>query len=384
MKRTPTRDIIFLFVGTRLALVIVTYLSYILLTAPKYSSAPVDIVALLTSWNHWDSANFVRIAQYNYQTAYDTAFFPLLPLLIFILAHLLGGWNGSYQLAGMLISNGALLGTLFVSYQIASDAQGDQVARRSLLYLCIFPTAFYFFSAYNESLFILLVISAFLAMRRQRWWLAGLLGMLAALTRSAGILLVVPYLWEVWVTRESIAAMRWRANQLLRFFPVVLVPLGTAIYSCYCWYLYNAPLSFAIVQEHWARHTSWPWIGIWQSLYEIFWNQPFGSFNEAHNILDLSATVGFLLLAILGWRKLRMSYNIWIALLLLYALVSPATGQHDALVSSQRLVLEMFPGFITLAALGITYPRLHQALMLIFPILLAILSMLFIMNRWMV
>ncbi|MBA2284022.1 MAG: hypothetical protein H0W02_00915 [Ktedonobacteraceae bacterium] len=384
MKRAPTRDIIFLFIGTRLALMMVTYLSYILLTAPKYSNTPVDVAGLLTSWNHWDAANYVRIAQYGYQNVYDTAFFPLLPLLIFALAHLLGAWNGSYLLAGMLISNGALLGALFVVYHLASDARGDQVARRTLLYLCIFPTAFFFFSAYNESLFILLVTGAFLAMRRQRWWLAGLLGLLAALTRSAGILLVVPYVWEVWVTRESIAATRWRASHLLRFLPAILIPLGTVIYSGYCWYLYNAPLSFAIVQGHWARHTSWPWAGIWQSLYEIFWYQPFGSFNEVHIILDLSATLGFLLLTILGWRKLRMSYNLWIALLLLYVLLNPATTQHDALVSNQRLVLEMFPGFITLAALGITHPRLHQALMVVFPILLAILSMLFVMNRWMV
>jgi hypothetical protein len=34
--------------------------------------------------------------------------------------------------------------------------------------------------------------------------------------------------------------------------------------------------------------------------------------------------------------------------------------------------------------LGIKYPRIHQALILVFPALLATLSILFIMNRWMV
>src|SRR2546430_7677880 len=77
MKRAPVRDIIWLFVATRLILVMVTYVGYILLTAPKYSSNPVDIVGILASWNHWDAANYVRIAQFGYQTPYDVAFFPL-------------------------------------------------------------------------------------------------------------------------------------------------------------------------------------------------------------------------------------------------------------------------------------------------------------------
>src|SRR5947199_10583351 len=90
MKRAPVRDIIWLFVATRLILVMVTYVGYILLTAPKYSSNPVDIVGILASWNHWDAANYVRIAQFCYQTPYDVAFFQLFPLLITALAPLLG------------------------------------------------------------------------------------------------------------------------------------------------------------------------------------------------------------------------------------------------------------------------------------------------------
>ena len=380
MKRAPVRDIIWLFVATRLILVMVTYVGYILLTAPKYSSNPVDIVGILASWNHWDAANYVRIAQFGYQTPYDVAFFPLFPLLITAFAHILGSW--SYLLVGTIISNAALLGALFVIYQLAVEAGGEQVAQRTLLYLCIFPTAFYFFAPYNESLFLLLTASTFLAMRQQRWWLAGLLGLLAALTRSAGILLVIPYMVELWTTRESITASR--QNMLFRISPILLIPLGTALYAIYCWHISGNPLDFIAVQSHWGRHTTWPWQGIWQSLTEIFWYQPFGSFNEVHNLLDLSATLAFIALAIVGKNKLRASYSFWMGLALLYMILSPATVALDPLESNQRFVLEMFPAFITLSMLGIKHPRLHQAIMLAFPSLLATLSILFIMNRWMV
>ena len=380
MKRAPTWDIVWLFIATRVLLMLVTYIGYILLTEDKYSHMPVDINTFFILWERWDAVRYVAIARHGYQTAADFAFFPLYPLLIATIAYPLGDW--STFLVGVIISNAALLGALFILYQIAADSGGEQLARRTLLYLCIFPTAFFFFTAYNESLLLLFTAGTFLALRRQHWWLAGLLGFLAALTRSAGVFLVVPYLYELWVARESvIASLR---NTLLGILPVVLIPLGTALYCFYCWKVTGNPLVFATVQDQWSRHLSWPWQGIWQALFEFFWNQPFGSFNQVHVLLDLSATLGFIALAVVGRNRLRTSYTLWIGLLLLYYLLSPSVEQHDPLISNQRFVLEMFPGFITLAMLGIQHPRLHQALLWIFPALLATLTLLFIMNSWMV
>ena len=389
MKRAPTSDIIWLFVATRLLLVLVTYIGFILFPVPPhvYPVSPVNITALLTSWNHWDAANFTRIAQFGYQTIYDTAFFPLFPLLIKGIAFLFG--NNGYIAIGMVLSNLALLGALFVLYQIATDILGEQVGRRTLLYLCIFPTAFFFFAAYNESLFLLLTASSFLAMRRQKWWLAGILGLFAALTRSAGLLLVIPFLYELWITRDSITTSDQNVSHnilsmILRALPLFLIPIGTLCYCYYCWKLFQNPFAFATVQSHWDRHLAWPWVGILTALRELLVIQPFGSFFEVHLLLDLAATISFIALAIIGWRKLRMSYNIWILLLLFYMLISPATAQNDVLVSNQRFVLEMFPAFITLAMLGVKYRRLHLGILIAFPFLQATLAMLFVLNRWMV
>jgi Gpi18-like mannosyltransferase len=380
MKRAPTRDILWLFLATRLLLLLVTYFGYILLTASKYSGAQVNLAVFFSSWDHWDATRYLAIAQYGYKTPFDFAFFPLFPLLAALLTPPLGSW--SYLIVGMLISNAALLGTLFVLYQLAVDSGGEQVARRTLLYLCIFPTAFFFFAAYNESLFLLCVTGAFLALRKQRWWLVGLLGFFATLTRSAGILLVVPYLYELWQARESLFVRK--RTLIFAAMPIVLIPLGMLLYSLYCWKMTGNPLMFASVQYHWARHLSWPWVGIWQALFEFFWNQPFGSFNEVHVLLDLSATLAFLTLVVVGRRQLRGSYTLWTGFLLLYIILTPSIDQHDSLISNQRFVLEMFPAFMTLALLGIQKPRLHQAFMLLFPPLLATLSLLFVMNRWMV
>ncbi len=380
-KQSSTRDILWLFIATRIVLIIITYIAYILLTAPKYSSTPVDVVALFTTWNRWDAANYVRIAQYGYEQRVDLAFFPLFPLLVSAIGHVLGSW--SYLLAGTLISNGALLGVLFLLYRLATDAFDATTAQRTLLYLCIFPTALFFFAAYNESLYLLFTVGAFLALQRQRWGLAGWLGLLASLTRSVGILFVIPYLYELWVTREQVLTNV--RSFVISVLPVALIPLGTALYGIYCWITVGDPLAFVHVQQHSGRYLAWPWQGIWQATTALLIEpQAFGSSNQAHLLLDLAATLGFIALVIVGWRRQRMSYNLWMCFNIVYILLYPALDKPDILLSNQRFVLELFPAFLTLALLGIQKPRLHQALVLIFPTLLAVLSIAFLMNRWIV
>ncbi|HTI15649.1 MAG TPA: hypothetical protein VL461_13970, partial [Dictyobacter sp.] len=134
--RPATRNILWLFIATRLLLVVVTYIAYILLTAAKYSDTPVNLAALLTTWNRWDAANYTTIAHYGYQNAKALAFFPFFPLLIAIGARLLGGGNWSYIFVGTFISNAALLGALFLIYRLIIDWVGEEISQRTLLYLC--------------------------------------------------------------------------------------------------------------------------------------------------------------------------------------------------------------------------------------------------------
>jgi Gpi18-like mannosyltransferase len=389
MKRAPTADILWLFITTRLLLILMTYVGYILFPVPAhiYPSTPVDFLGLISSWNQWDAYNYIHIAQFGYQNVNDTAFFPLFPLLIDGISYLFG--HQGFAAIGVVLSNLALLGVLLVLYQIATDMLGEQVGRRTLLYLCIFPTAFFFFAAYNESLFLLLTASSFLALRRQKWWLAGLLGFFAALTRTAGLLLVIPFLYELWISRQTPIQYAHHILSrirliLLKLLPIALIPTGTLLYCIYCWIAFNDPFAFAAVQDHWGRQTTWPWVGIWDAFQELFTIQPFGSFYEVHILLDLTAITGFIVLAALGWRRLRTSYSLWIGLLLLFTLLTPSSRQPDTLISAERFALELFPGFITLAALGIRHPRLHQVLMLAFPFLQAVLALLFVLGRWIV
>ena len=380
MKRIPLLTIAGLFLATRLLFFAITYITYVLLTAPKYSDTPVNVHAFFSSWNHLDVSHYLTIAQFGYtKSIYDFAFFPLFPLLIRYPAYLLG--SRGYLLIGTLISNLAFFGVLCLAYLIAVEITEERVARRTLLYISIFPTAFFFFAAYNESLYLFFTLGAFLALRRQYWWLAGLLGMLSVLTRSLGILLVIPFAYELWQRRATVFASVRQA--LVAIAPILLIPLGLVLYALYCWYKTGNPLMLEAAQSDWSRQLSWPWVGLFQGFVALIF-QHFGSANEAHILLDLGATLGFIALIVFGWRKLPRGYSYWMIVFMLCVLLEPALGKPDILLSNQRFVLEMMPAFITLALLGLKHPRLHHSVMVLFPTLLAVLSIVFIMNRWIV
>lgn len=377
------RQVAGVFLASRVALLLVTYVGYVLVLAPKYSTRSVGVVGLLTSWQQWDAVWYIRIATQGYTTPASTAFFPLYPLLI---AALSAPFHGQIAyVAALLISNAATLVALLLLYWLAVGRWGERVALRAVTYLALFPTALFLFAPYNESLFLALTLGCFVALGKRRWAIAGVLGGLAALTRSAGVLLLIPFAWMCWEqarrdeTRRGIAA--W-----LPALWALLIPAGLASFAVYCGVRFGDPLAFSHAQADWNRVLAWPWQGIIWQLQGLF-GAPAASFFQVHDLLDLAATVGFAALLVYGWRRLPRAQWLYMAALVLLLLIEPGgvhLHQNDPLSSNSRFVLEMFPGFILLGALTKDRPTWHQSLLVLFTGLLAVLSLIFILGRWLV
>src|SRR5215469_17373355 len=143
----------------------------------------------ITGWNKQDSMWFLQIAQHGY-SAHDAsaAFYPAYPLLIRLVGYLT---LGHLLVAAYIVSNGALLAGLVVLYQLSEREYDTSVARRATLYLCIFPTAFFLFDTYSESLFLLTAVAAIALARRRRWGWVAVAGIAATLTRAIGVVLVL-------------------------------------------------------------------------------------------------------------------------------------------------------------------------------------------------
>src|SRR5437763_4027888 len=185
------KQVLPVYILLHLAFLILTYLSALFIIG-NFSPRTLRISTLWLAWFRWDSGHFTAIASNGYDAAWRTAFFPLFPLLergVAFLTH-------DPFIAGLIISNLAGLAMLVVLYRLVEEDFDGERAYRTVLYLSVFPTAFFFAAAYNESLFLFFALLSFYYMRRGSWWLAGLCGFLASLTRSAGLFLLLPFLYE--------------------------------------------------------------------------------------------------------------------------------------------------------------------------------------------
>src|SRR5437667_2363866 len=229
------------FLLTRCIFLLLTYFGTVLFTVSNYSYQVIPLSAVLRGWYHWDVISFEKIARFDYSNADPTkaAFFPLYPWLERWVSSLLHIHTNVF-LAGMLITNLAFLGTLIVLYRFVEVEFDRETAKRTALYLAIFPTALFFFAAYNESLFLFFVLISFYAMRQGSWWMAGLFGGLATLTRSLGLALLVIFFYEF--VRQVFPLLRaaWQNKQRLKMLKLLsgllaapLIPLGLAIFAFY-------------------------------------------------------------------------------------------------------------------------------------------------------
>lgn len=314
---------------------------------------------LFDIWAKWDSVWYLLIASDGYSAADNsTAFFPLYPLL---LAGVKPLFLGNGVLAGIFLSLVCCLLAFYLFYRFVEIDFGSGIARRSLFYLAIFPTSFYFQTIYSESLFLALTIGCLFAGRRREYMIAGLLGTLATLTRSAGLLLMLPLLIMYFQERN------WKLRQTgWDIIYLLLVPLGLLLWMLYLDIRFGDPLLFSKAQSNWLREFALPlgpveglrlgFKSAWNSAQTIldtgdrmFWpvtdRDP--RLWATYDILNLGFAVTFLGLAIASLWRLPKAYAVYALAAVLLPLTFPST--YVPLLSLPRLVLAAFPVFILLA-----------------------------------
>jgi hypothetical protein len=366
-----------IYLATHLALLILTYCAA-LFSLGNFSTKSLPLTTLFTSWDRWDSAHFTYIASNGYTTAWRTAFFPSFPLL----EHLLAFLTSNPFVAGLIISNVAGLLMLAVFYRLVLEDFDRAQAWNSVLYLAVFPTAFFFAAAYNESLFLLFTLLSFYYMRRSSWWLAGLFGLLASFTRSAGICLLLPFCYE-YLRQHHFSLQKLRLDALA----CAGAPAGIGIFALYCYYRFHDPLAFSHAQVVWSRSMHGPWHGLIDAAVIIL-HRAVLSFDSIHNVIDLSACLFILALVALAftgpWKFPRAYrvYSIYAVIIYLFSLIFPISSGVP-LGAFSRYMLEVFPAFIVLAAIG----KKQQANLYYFMIsvpLLAFLLLQFLTGHWVI
>lgn len=348
--------------------------------SPPYGEMPPPLTGL-AHWvveplRNWDGLWYRLIALEGYgggsQSA-KAAFWPLLPGTMRG-GHELTGWT--VDTIGYLVANFAFLGALLVLYRLISLDYGNPApAQRAIWALALFPTALFFSAVYTESLFLLLSVGALYLWRRDRPWLAGLVSIGAALCRSGGVFLTLPFLALLWDRHRRDWRGYWPG-----IIPALFPAFGPAIFG----YILEREQSnwnaFIDVQAQWNRYSampwetlrcaietcnrlggepdgaSWDWINTliahpsWDTITSHEWRLAVAN----SDVLELVVTVLFLGLAIVGLKMLPVYQTVWVLPGLIIPLLQPSSVH--ALMSMPRFVLVLFPLFIVLGTL--CQPRL--------------------------
>ena len=318
-------------------------------------------------WERWDACWYMKIATYGYEPGErSVAFFPLFPAAAWLVGALT---TLPYPLAGMIVSGVAYVAAVVGLLRLVGDSHGLVIARRTVLFLSVFPAAFFLFAPFTESLFLAGVVWAIVFARDRRWLLAALCATLAALTRAQGLLLAVPLAWE------AFTALRERGMRS----PGAVAPLGASAAAVL------APIAvfvgYGLVARSLTGETPYDAQSLWGGTdFHPPWALVAASVSwivergDAMQALNLAVLLGAAALLLVGARRMPLAYSLyaWPPLLLVATRIQPTP-----LTSTTRYVLVLFPVFVV-AALLTEHPWLRRAWLVISILFLGVLATMFL------
>jgi hypothetical protein len=331
---------------------------------------------LLGVWQRGDTIWYTKIAMQGYaQGDGTTVFFPLYPILTRLVGKVL---FGNYLLGGIIVSNVAYFLALVYLYKLTQLEFDSQAAVRTVVCLSVFPTALFLLGVYTEAPFLLFAISAFYYARKGNWLAASVMGLLAALTKQLGLLLLLPLLYEYLAEREFAIRSVQRDVLLLS-----LIPLGTLAFLLFRHFYIGEPFLTETYRVRWAVNASWPWSNIADSLAAIFDTERFLTLNPEdtllrrifYNSFDLACVGLFAFLSVVSFRRLRLSYGLYMVSVLFVVLMQNFRPPYP-IAALPRYVLVLFPGFMVLGAM-VKNKTLHWAMVTFSTMLLALFTAMF-------
>jgi hypothetical protein len=364
------REALFVFLLTRIlifvVLICVPYVKIVPPNDPYISLENAQIARQLRrTFAQADVNHYMGISQEGYgREPFDVnsrrsqtfAFFPLLPMLLWVLRQV----TNDSMLWGAALCNLFFFLALVLLYRLTmAFGYSDTIARRTIFYVAAFPVSYFFSAPFTESLFVFLTVASFYAAKRERWWLAGTIGMFASSARLTGVLLLPALLVLSW--------QMYRSVQIRKTLGLFLIPVGLFAYMFYSWRLSGDALAFLHASAAWGRKPSafilGPLFSYLVHPYEIVAGWHFNLLNACCALLCF-----FAIYVLVRRREWALSLYTFMSVL-----VPLSTG---VLQSLERYTMGFFPVFIALAV-AVKSERQDYAIRFVFVFLLGIMTLLF-------
>ena len=320
----------------------------IVFTSRFVQRAPGDVFTDVTPrWYRyllrWDAGWYLRIARQGYAYNGDNlvqqpvVFYPLYPLLSKAVSIVLGI---SEAAALLVVANISLVLATLLLFKLVKDEYGNEVASYATAALCFFPASLFFSAGYTESLTLLLIVTFYLLLKKERYLLAAIAAGLALATRSTGIVLCLPLLFELW-RKRGLNPGRLVLKTILS---MVLATSGLWLYIIYLGVAFHIPFAFAMNERAWVGKATAT------DLIRVLTLQPFRHLADVWTIGPDPNTLSpwlfllflFLILCFRKWLPTSFLLYALGVLLLPYLAFSGKTG----FLSFDRYVMLAFPVFI--------------------------------------
>jgi hypothetical protein len=336
-------------------------------------------------WARWDSNYYIRLAEGGYAPFLEAAgFFPLYPMLMAGLSRITGA---SPVTTGMLISHLSYLAAILLFYKLARLIRDDHAyAMRCVLYMLLFPSSFFFFATYAESLSLALsILAVYLVIHaRPSYVQSGLALCLAAAARPVSwVLDIVPLV-------EFIRRRQFSPRSLLSLAVGLALSIsGVVLFVLHLYSITGTFLAIPQAQAKWQRQWELPWLTLWKSLRLALSSNNVTNdwFLYVINWSDLLFTLLALTLTALAlWWSLqgsqRFSWSLSIYLFSSLAFIMSSQGLETVpLWGMTRWVAALFPIYLVLGDLSQSRIA-HRTMALVSGSLLLLFTAWWTSGRW--
>lgn len=321
-------------------LALVTILTTIILWAPfflrleKILGIPIPPDGMATVVANYDGPNYIVAAktlydpeliktQFNFplDPIYYSAHYPLFPLLIRGTAEAFPFLG--YPYAMILVTLITSVVAVWMFYLLLAEFGLKKYALWLSLVFAVLPARWLIVRSIGspEPLFLATIMASIYFFNRGQWWLSGIAGAAAQLTKPPAILLFVAYgltlLIVQWPKIAHTDFVNWVKKLEWRAYPLLLIPLTLlGIYAFYGWryndfFAYfnsgdNIHLQFPPFQ---VFNPSQPWVGTFW-LEEVIWLYVFGGlgffylFKQGYTLLASFVGIFFLSILFVAHRDL--------------------------------------------------------------------------------
>lgn len=382
--REPVRPAVLVKIALTCALVCAAalVLVYIFQLAGGSRQAFRDAVKI---WQRLDTQHYLAIAQDWYESDAELGrrvqlvFLPGYPLVIRLMHLIVRDWLA----AGFIVSGLSFCGAGVMLYLLARLDTDHAGALRALKYTLILPGAFFFAAPMSEGLFFLLSVSCLYGLRRGKWLFAGVMGGLAAFTRSLGIVLAAPaaYLWltELIARVPEGEKKTPAARRIGQAAAILLIPAGFGAYCLVCRAVSGDAFKFLEYQrEHWNQSMGLFFdTAAYQTRYALQeyaggdWTTMMGLW-----IPNLLCTFGALAIMAIAARRLKPVYSVYF---FAYYVIAVGTTW---LLSAPRYLAACAP--LPLALSQLTKDRRADDILTVLLTILYTLYAMCMANRWQV